>query len=86
MAKRKGVRHTNPPLTNQAWRTMIPDVRGHFLSEIEQMLTDVPDSLWNNQNICGLAYDFLPWHQHSLVSIQSRGESPSDKCILLNST
>ena len=79
MAKRKGAQQKKPrtPSTKE-WATMIPRVREHFSNEIAQLLADIPTELWDNPEICGLLYDFLPWHEHSLVSIQLRDDDPTD--------
>jgi hypothetical protein len=80
MAKRKGAqdRQRTLPLTNQEWAKLIPKIREHFKLEIETMLAEVPADLWEEPEICGLMYDFLPWHENSTLSIQLRSDDPYD--------
>lgn len=80
MAKRKSAgppKRTTPP-TNEEWAAMIPRIREHFTLEIETMLAEVPAELWEEPEICGLMYDFLPWHENSTLSIQLRDDDPYD--------
>ncbi|MCM2369371.1 hypothetical protein [Aporhodopirellula aestuarii] len=79
MAKRKGVQPPKPkPPTNAEWIAFIPTVRENFAREITQMCDEVEPELWQNPGICGLMYEFLPWHEHSSIAIQLRDDDPTD--------
>ncbi len=67
-----------PPPKNDEWSALLPQVREHFRLEIGNLLADVPISLWEEPHICGLLYDFLPWHRHSSLSIQLQEDDPDD--------
>ena len=77
MAKRKGVSRPSSQSKGD-WTALIPTIRGHFATEIGNMLAAVPQDVWDEPKICGVLYDFLPWHEHSLVSIQLHGDDPTD--------
>lgn len=80
MAKKKREQDKNrtPPPTNEEWALIIPTVRRHFTIEIDHLLTAVPPELWEEPEICGLMYDFLPWHRYSSLAIQLRDDDPYD--------
>ena len=79
MAKRKGTKDPKPPLpTYLQWTASIPQVRKHFTAEIKTLIDAVPGELWEEPDICGLMYDFLPWHEYSTLAIQLRSDDPYD--------
>lgn len=50
----------------------------NFVSEIEHLLTEVPEEQWRDPGVCGLMYDLLPWHRMSSVTVQTREDDPHD--------
>jgi hypothetical protein len=53
-------------------------VRESFRREIEKLLSEVPTEQWADKSICGVLYDFIPWHRRSSVTIQTRDDDPHD--------
>jgi hypothetical protein len=53
-------------------------MRQNFTSELEYLLEEVPGEQWNDLGICGVMYDFVPWHKMSSVTVQTREDDPSD--------
>jgi hypothetical protein len=69
MAKRKN----SPPADQTS-----PSAREKFRREIEKLLGEVPAEQWDDPEIRGLLYDFVPWHRMSSVTLQTRDDDPSD--------
>ena len=55
-----------------------PSVRVNFRREIEKLLGDVLAAQWEDDEIQGVLYDFVPWHRMSSVTIQTREDDPRD--------
>jgi hypothetical protein len=55
-----------------------PSVRENFRREIEKLLGEVPADQWEDDEIRGVLYDFVPWHRMSSVTIQTRDDDPRD--------
>src|SRR4051794_10347942 len=53
-------------------------VRENFRREIEHLLDEVPAEQWDDPDVCGVLYDFTPWHRMSSVTIQTRDDDPRD--------
>jgi hypothetical protein len=69
MAKRK-----KPPPVDQP----SPSARENFRREIEHLLGKVPAEQWDDPDIRGVLYDFIPWHRSSSVTLQTRDDDPRD--------
>jgi hypothetical protein len=69
MAKRK-----NPPPADQPSSS----VRKNFRREIEQLLGKVPAEQWDDPDVRGVLYEFVPWHRMSSVTLQTRDDDPHD--------
>jgi hypothetical protein len=69
MAKRK-----KPPPVDQP----SPSVRENFRREIQHLLDMVPAEQWDDPDVRGVLYDFIPWHQSSSVTVQTRDDDPRD--------
>jgi hypothetical protein len=69
MAKRK-----KPPPANQPSLS----VRENFRREIEQLLSEVPTAQWDDPEIRGVLYEFVPWHRMSAITLQTRDDDPHD--------
>lgn len=52
-------------------------MRENFLHDIRSLLASVPAGVWDDRSICGLLYDFVPWHGVTSVSIQLQEDAPS---------
>ncbi len=50
----------------------------NFVVEIEHLLQQVPSAIWADHSVCGLMFDFIPWHGHSGISIQTRADDQYD--------
>ncbi len=77
MAKKKAKRPDETP-SFDSLSLAAPDAADHFKSEIEHLLNSVPESTWDDHSICGLMYDFLPWHDFSSIAIQTRDDDRFD--------
>lgn len=53
-------------------------VRENFRREIETLLGRVPAEQWADPAVCGVAYDFIPWHAVSSLTLQTRDDDPRD--------
>jgi hypothetical protein len=69
MAKRKKPQPADQPS---------PSVRENFRREIKHLLGMVPTEQWDDPDIRGVLYDFIPWHQTSSVTLQTRDDDPRD--------
>ena len=69
MAKRKKA----PPAGQPS-----PSARENFRREIEHLLGMVPAEQWDDPDVRGVLYDFLPWHRMSSVTVQTRDDDPKD--------
>ena len=56
----------------------LPAVREHFRREIEQLLAEVPPEQWQDNDIRGVLYEFVPWHQMSSITVQTEDDDPRD--------
>lgn len=52
--------------------------REYFKREIEHLLSKVPGEQWDDPDVRGVLYDFLPWHRSSSITIQTRDDDPRD--------
>lgn len=52
--------------------------RKNFQCEIELLLDKVPAEQWDDPEVTGVLYDFLPWHRMSSVVIQTKEDDPRD--------
>ena len=77
MAKKKAKRPAASPTFDSLLKSA-PDAANHFKSEIDHLLASVPSSVWDDDSICGLMYDFLPWHDFSSIAIQTRVDDRFD--------
>src|SRR5262245_20272708 len=50
----------------------------NFVLEIGYLLEKVPSAIWEDPWICGLMYDFLPWHKMSSIAIQTKNDDRYD--------
>jgi hypothetical protein len=55
-----------------------PSARNNFRREIEHLLGEVPAEQWDDPDVRGVLYDFLPWHRMSSVTLQTREDDPRD--------
>jgi hypothetical protein len=55
-----------------------PSARENFRREIEHLLGKVPAEQWDDPDLCGVLYDFIPWHRISSVTLQTRDDDPRD--------
>lgn len=69
MTKRNDSPANEPPL---------PRARDCFRREIEQLLGEIPAEQWDDPEIRGVLYEFVPWHRMSSVTIQTRDDDPQD--------
>ena len=69
MAKREKPPPADPPS---------PSVRENFRREIERLLGEVPAEQWDDPEVRGVLYEFVPWHRMSSVTIQTRDDDPHD--------
>ena len=69
MPKRKTPTHATQPRLS---------VRDNFRREIEQLLGEVPAEQWDDPDVRGVLYEFVPWHRMSSVTIQTRDDQPGD--------
>ena len=69
MAKRK----KSPPADQPS-----PSARDNFRREIQHLLDLVPAEQWDDPDVRGVLYDFVPWHRSSSVTVQTRDDDPSD--------
>ena len=53
-------------------------MRENFRREIEYLLDEVPPEQWQEPDICGVRYEFLPWHGMSSVTVQRAEDNPRD--------
>lgn len=53
-------------------------VRDNFRREILGLLDEVPPEQWDDPTVCGVLYDFVPWHTMSSVTLQTDGDDPHD--------
>ncbi len=57
---------------------LAPSARENFRREIEKLLGEIPAEQWDDPDVRGVLYEFLPWHQMSYVTIQTRDDDPRD--------
>ncbi|VTR97140.1 hypothetical protein [Tuwongella immobilis] len=57
---------------------MAQTVREKFRREIEQLLAEVPQEQWDDPDVRGVLYEFVPWHRSSSVTIMTREDDPLD--------
>src|SRR5919204_314202 len=69
MAKRK----SSPPHDQQ-----LSSARENFRREIEKLLGEVPAEQWDDPEIRGVLYEFVPWYRMSSVTLQTRDDDPRD--------
>ena len=69
MAKRK-----KPPPVFQPSTS----VRANFRREIKHLLDKVPTEQWDDPEVRGVLYDFIPWHRISSITLQTEGDDPKD--------
>lgn len=55
-----------------------PDTRDNFRREIIGLLDEVPAEQWDDVDVRGVLYDFVPWHRSSSVTIHTYGDDPTD--------
>ena len=55
-----------------------PSTRKNFRREIVKLLSEVPAKQWDDPDIRGVLYDFVPWHRSSSVTLQTEGDDPRD--------
>lgn len=55
-----------------------PSAQENFRREIEHLLGMVPAEQWDDPDVRGVLYDFLPWHRMSSVTVQTRDDDPGD--------
>lgn len=56
-------------------------MRENFAAEIEYLLRNVPAEQWQASQppfVCGIMYEFTPWHGSSTVTIQTTDDTPGD--------
>ena len=53
-------------------------VREKFRREIEQLLGQIPSEQWDDPDIRGVLYEFVPWHRMSSVTLQTGEDDPRD--------
>ncbi|MFO0881094.1 MAG: hypothetical protein U0840_27540 [Gemmataceae bacterium] len=49
-----------------------------FQREIEQLLAEVPAEQWDDSEVRGVLYEFVPWHKMSSITLQTRDDDPRD--------
>lgn len=59
---------------DQPW----PLVRENFRRDIELLLGKIPTEQWDDPDVRGVLYDFMPWHRTSSVTLQTRDDAPHD--------
>jgi hypothetical protein len=69
MAKRK-----KPPSADQPSLS----ARENFRREIEQLLGEIPTEQWDDPEVRGVLYEFVPWHRMSSVTLQTQDDDPRD--------
>ena len=50
-------------------------MRENFVREIEHLLDAVPAEQWADWSVCGVVYEFTPWHRFSSVTLETREDS-----------
>jgi hypothetical protein len=55
-----------------------PTARENVRREIEQLLGEVPAEQWDDPDVRGVLYEFVPWHRMSSVTIQTCDDDPRD--------
>lgn len=55
-----------------------PSVREKFRREIVQLLGKIPAEQWDDPDVRGILYEFVPWHRMSSVTLQIRDDDPRD--------
>jgi hypothetical protein len=50
----------------------------NFVNEIEYLLSQIPAEQWADLSANGLCYEFLPWHEWSAITLQTRDDPLND--------
>jgi hypothetical protein len=53
-------------------------MKENFAREIEHLLDAVPADQWADWSVCGVLYDFIPWHRSSCLTLQTREDREGD--------
>lgn len=54
-------------------------MKENFVREIEHLLSFVPTEQWRDPaGVCGVMYDFMPWHKASSLTVQTREDDVND--------
>lgn len=78
MAKKKGAAHRpKPQMSKEEWASHAEGVRRQFKEEIKYLMDLIPAKLWEG-DICGLCYEFLPWHDYSSIIPQTGDDDPHE--------
>ncbi len=53
-------------------------MNANFVREIEYLLENIPVAQWEDPTICGVMYEFLPWHKMSSITIHTSEDDVHD--------
>lgn len=58
--------------------TLSRTAKENFRRDIVQLLDSIPLEQWDDPDICGVLYEFVPWHRSSSVTLQTDNDKPGD--------